>query len=183
MKPHLKRVRPHVLAATVTAVAALTLSGCGGIAEKAGEKAIEKAIENESSGDVDIDVDSDDGTVKIETEDGSTAYGEDVDLPDDFPSDVPLPQSDHRVVSTSTQGADMFVTMSLTGADYDAEVEHLTSGFEESGYTVADKMTSSSDGQQFIMFSASKDTRTVSVTLSVESGGDSAAMYTVKDSS
>lgn len=165
----------RVLAPALLLALALALGGCGEVAEKASEEAIERAVE--SDGSADVDVDSDDGSVKVETDEGTTSYGEDLDLPDAFPSDVPLPESDFSIVSSSTQGEDLFITMTLTDVDFDAEVTHLTSGFEESGYTVGDRMTSESEGQQFIMFTAKKGDVTVSVSLT--GGDDAAAMYTV----
>ncbi len=55
------------------------LSGCG-------EKAAEKAIETSTGEQADVDIDND--TVSVNTNEGSMQVGEEVDLPDDFPSDV-----------------------------------------------------------------------------------------------
>lgn len=61
-------------------------AGCG---QKIVEKSIEKSIEQESGKDVDIDVDRNSMTIEDEETGASLTAGEDVDFPDDFPSDIP----------------------------------------------------------------------------------------------
>jgi hypothetical protein len=93
---------------TRTALAALTLTaltttsvlitGCGAVAEKAGEKAAEKAIESQGGGNVDIDT-SGDGEISIDTDEGSVSFGSG-EVPAEWPEDVPIP--DGLEVSTGS---------------------------------------------------------------------------------
>jgi hypothetical protein len=88
-----------VLAAT--SLAALLVTGCGAAAEKASEKLTEEAIESQTGGNVDIDA-SGDGSVEIETEDGSMSFGTG-EVPADWPEDIPLP--DELVVQSGSTSA------------------------------------------------------------------------------
>lgn len=73
---------------TALAAAALSLAVVAGAcsAEDLAETVTEQAIENEVGGDVDLDVDSDDGSISIETDEGSVTYGNNGDLPESFPA-------------------------------------------------------------------------------------------------
>lgn len=88
-----------------TSALALLTAGCGGAADKVSEqvaeKAVEQAIESETGGDVDIDA-SGDGSVEIETDDGSMSFGTG-EVPADWPEDVPLP--DELVVQSGSTSA------------------------------------------------------------------------------
>lgn len=105
------------IALTALATTSMLITGCGSVAEKAGEKAAEKAIESQGGGNVDIDT-SGDGQVSIETEEGSMSFGTG-EVPAEWPDDVPLPDglevssgstidaSDGRLVSiTATSDQD-----------------------------------------------------------------------------
>ncbi|QCC76201.1 hypothetical protein [Nocardioides daphniae] len=168
----------------MAALCALSLVGCGAgekAVEEASNKAIEKALEDDGAKDVDID--SEDGSVKIETEDGTTAYGEDLDMPGGFPSDVPLPLADRSIISATTNKNEMAVMMALTDPDLAAEEKHLVGGFEEAGYTVSDKVSSQAEGMEMLMFTATKGSTQVSVSITGEQGGESNAMYAVTQGS
>lgn len=74
--------RRRNLTIAAAAIAALSLSSCGAIVERATEKAVEegveRAIEADSGEEVELDFDAGDGTFSIETEDGSFSVdGED----------------------------------------------------------------------------------------------------------
>lgn len=107
-------------------VLALTLGvstvGCGKaaekFAEKATEKVTEKAIEAESGGDANVDIGKD-GKVQIDTEDGSLSIGTG-EIPDSWPSDVPLPEDLDIVSSLATQ--DGSILAGSTASMNDAEV-------------------------------------------------------------
>lgn len=67
----------------------------GGCTDKLVEKAVEKGLENRinAESDANADVDIHNGQVTLQNEDGSVGtFGAGVKLPDDFPSDVPLPK-------------------------------------------------------------------------------------------
>ncbi|MBK6858286.1 MAG: hypothetical protein IPG97_17475 [Microthrixaceae bacterium] len=84
----MNRTTSHV-AAAAAAVVALILSGCGAAAEKAGEKATEQILEEQIGGNVDIDT-AGDGSVEIETEEGSASFGTG-EVPEDWPEFLELP--------------------------------------------------------------------------------------------
>lgn len=171
----------HTVVPVVAVVAALTLAGCGA-GEKAGQEAADRLTEKALSQDgQDVDVDSGDGSVSVKTEDGTVAFGEDVDLPEEFPDDVPLPRADFKVVSAATQGGEVSVMLSLADLDFEAEKEHLTQELEAAGYTLSDTMDATSDGNGFFSVTATLGERTVGVVLSEGDGVDgSTAMYSVK---
>lgn len=65
-------------------------ASCGKVADKASEKAAEKIAGDAVGGDVDIDPKT--GEVKIKTDDGDFSFsGAEGKVPDDWPSDIPLP--------------------------------------------------------------------------------------------
>lgn len=67
--------RTHGTATTaLLAIVALGALGCGAIAERATERVLERAIESETGGSVDIDT-SGDGSYRIETDEGTFAFG------------------------------------------------------------------------------------------------------------
>lgn len=70
----------------------LTLTACEAVAERATEELIEQAVESsgEDIGDVDIDFDDNgEGSVSIQTDEGSVEVGTDVELPDTMATPVP----------------------------------------------------------------------------------------------
>lgn len=73
---------------TVTLGAVVILSGCWPFpsSEKIGQTIMEKAIESQIGGKVDVDADN--GTMNVNTKDGSFSAGENVKIPDNFPKDI-----------------------------------------------------------------------------------------------
>lgn len=70
----------------MAALAVLGLVACGG----SDENSIEQAIEEASGGNADVEI-GEDGNIEVSTSDGSYSVGESADVPDNFPSEVPLP--------------------------------------------------------------------------------------------
>jgi len=100
-------------------VAMLTLSACGAVPERAAEEIIEQAAESNGDdlGDVDTDFD-DEGSLTIESDEGTVSVGANVDIPDSL--SVPVPSgavavnvftddTDTMVSLTSDQGFDEVV--------------------------------------------------------------------------
>ena len=67
----------------------LILAGCGGSTQ---EKAVEKQIERATGSDADVDISGDNMKISGQTKEGafSLSSGEEVDIPKDFPEDVPI---------------------------------------------------------------------------------------------
>lgn len=173
----------HSLVPAVAALAALTLTGCGlgeKAAQEAGDKIVEKAIESDSNGQ-DVEVDSSDGQVKVETEDGDFTYGVGVDLPEEFPDDVPLPQGDYSVTSAITSGNNVMVTLSLEDIDFDAEKAHLESGFESAGYEVDNATDALGSNSKMVLFEAKKAGRAVAFVLTADATGFATVTYTIEE--
>lgn len=171
----LRTARRLTTAAAVAALALGALSACGGDDEK------EPAAQTPGTSQPDPD---DAGTggedVTVDTEDGTVAVGQDVDLPDRFPDSIPMPLADHTITSASTQGDEMAVLVSLTDADVDldAEKEHLVSGLTSGGWTVEEPFTSAGGGAEQLILTASTDGWGLQVVVSVVDG-EAMAAYTL----
>lgn len=145
--------RPVVL--TAVAVVSVTATACSG--EDFAEGIIERGIEAEGGGNVDIDLSE--GEFRVETEDGVIEMDTDADgnmviressedgenlavfgsaeLPDDWPSEVPLPAS-FQMDSASRMDTGLGVTFILGGTIVDSPFETLTAwvdGLLANGYT------------------------------------------------
>jgi ABC-type Fe3+-hydroxamate transport system substrate-binding protein len=85
----MKRTRTAVIVLSATlALTTPALAACGGMAEQAAEKAAEAAVGGN------VDVDTDNGNVTITDESGKAiTVGENVELPADWPSEVPANDS------------------------------------------------------------------------------------------
>lgn len=163
----------------LAAVAALALTACSSedLSERAAEEIIEQQLEAEGEN---VDIDLNDGDVRIETPEGSTVInvddegngqiqveGEDgdvqvqfdegggVDLPDNFPGDVPLPDG-LNVMSASTldaaEGATFIINGTVDG-DFGDATDAYASALESAGFT-QQSMTESADGTFFGFVSA-----------------------------
>ncbi|MCB0989056.1 MAG: hypothetical protein H6519_11065 [Microthrixaceae bacterium] len=98
----MNRTPSHVAAAAV--VIALILSGCGAAAEKASEKATEQILEEQIGGNVDIDTGGD-GSVEIETDEGSASFGTG-DVPEEWPEFLELPDDVEIQSGTTIDSSD-----------------------------------------------------------------------------
>ena len=137
------RMRTTRTVLTASALAALLLTGCGAAAEKVSEKAAEQAIESQTGGDVDIDT-SGDGSVDIETEDGSMSFGTG-EVPADWPEDIPLP--DGLVVQTgSTSAAADGELVAIVGTSTDSP-EDLLAIYQEAlaDWTISGEVTTTAN--------------------------------------
>lgn len=114
--------------ASAAVVAMLALAGCANPIETATEKFVEQQLSQDGSK-VDIDADGD-GGMTIEDEDGGTyQMGAHAQVPDSFPSGLPLPDGD-PVTVTEVDGAIQMSYTEQTMADFD----RLTEYFESNGY-------------------------------------------------
>jgi len=85
----MKTTKTMVMALLV--ILALVASACGAAADKIAEKVAEEAIEEASGGQANVDISGSDDApiVKVETEEGSIAFGAGVDMPEEITIPVP----------------------------------------------------------------------------------------------
>jgi hypothetical protein len=127
-------------------------AACGGsdqdAADQAADELAEQLAESGSGGEADVDIDSESGQVDVQTEDGDMSFGEGTELPDDFPSDIPLP-ADYELtsaMSTSTSGSEGWtIGGNLPNAD-GATFDDLVAEFTDAGWTETSKTTSETEG-------------------------------------
>lgn len=147
---------------------ALVLSACGKSEEKAAEALAEQALETNAGQDVDVDIEDDGQTVTIQTEQGTLkqSSGDNVALPDDFPTDVTLPD-DYKVMSVMTMGPVTSVVMEVPEAP-SVVFADIKSGQASQGW----KETLSMQGADGSMLGFEKGDRSLLVNLGKsESGG------------
>ncbi|MBU0707957.1 hypothetical protein KKG41_06320 [Patescibacteria group bacterium] len=127
------------------------------------EKKIENEIEAASGGDADVDIDN--GTVSINTNEGSLEAGKDVDIPDGFPSDVHL--IDGNVTSAMQMGEGNYtVTVQTSKSTSQAKSEYREE-LENDGWTI----NFSLDVEGGSTMTGEKGERTVSVSISEDDDG------------
>lgn len=150
----------------------LGLSACGKAAEKVSEKMAEKAAEKAAGGDANVNIDSKDGSLKIETDDGSFSMGSAADVPADWPSDIPLPDG-FSPEGHANMSADGETSITLTGYtdmspdDAMAFYVDALSSWENEGNTSA-----SNNGYAQTTGSFRDGTRTVMVSASTSADDD-----------
>lgn len=145
--------RTTVTAAAIAAGLAILLTGCVNPLQAAVEKAAEEAG---------IQVDEDNGTVRIESEDGTLHAGGEVEVPADFPADVPLPGG--KPVSAMSTGEGWALAYEKVDR---AGVEQLIAELESRGFTTALAV----DQPDAIQRGFENGSMTVSIIWSAESDG------------
>ncbi|WP_110240296.1 hypothetical protein [Nocardioides gilvus] len=155
MTPHSRFVRSGSLALVALTVVALgAVTGCSAEekvrdkAETAGEGALEKAIADGEHGDdvEDVDVDAETGTITIKGKDGTLLIGEDLAMPEEFPSTLPLPEGGHSVNAVAAEQGVFEVTMLVTDTDLAAHEERIRAGLERADYEIEATETATVDG-------------------------------------
>lgn len=168
---------------------ALSMTGCGAIAEEA----IEQAIESDTGESVEIDFDGEDGTISIEGENGEE-FSIDVDedggssvmsstdedgntfemtsgegLPDDWPSELPVPAGNINASTVMAENDNRILTLVIEVDDsasaHDAYVDELTG----KGFTVGSTSSFESDGQSSKFTEVSNDSWTGMISSGVDS--------------
>lgn len=142
------RTLPHHTSRTRTALAVsgallllLGTTACGtdDVADQAAESAVERAIEDAASSEgVDVDVDAEDGSVSIESSDGTFTSGMGA-LPQGFPEDIPVLEGEILQGASSdgngTTGWFVSVTVDQPGDEALGEAAALLEG---AGYSEGD---------------------------------------------
>lgn len=118
--------------------ASLGLAGCGAVADEVAERAVEEGLERAGgASDVELDLDNEDGSLSIESSEGSLRIGAQ-DVPEDFPAEVPLPD-DVEVMSSMSFSEDAGTAFNLNmNATGDAATlgDELESRFADAGFTL-----------------------------------------------
>jgi hypothetical protein len=99
----MKKAKKIMLISASIAVCIMLVFSLGGCAQRVATKMIEKALEQSGAGDVDIDLDE--GEVNITDEEGNEMSIGGADLPEDWPSVVPV-SKDIDVQSSFSQTVD-----------------------------------------------------------------------------
>lgn len=128
------RIRRITLGIAAGALALPLVAGCGQAAEQAAEQAIEQAVPS-------MDVDLEEGSITVEDEQGNTtAAGESVALPDNWPGDVPaLATGTLMLVSVNEADGTAFATWTITDP-VDQTVADYQQALTDAGYTVETTM-------------------------------------------
>lgn len=146
---------------TILLAVAFGFSACKSPAEKAAERSAERAMEKASGGQAEVDIDED--TVNINMEEGSFSAGENVKLPDNFPSDVYIPKG--KLLSVMNMGGADNWTATLETDDSISDVVEACQGkLTEAGWEITGNMNLGGMSQ----LSAEKGERAVSVVFGTE---------------
>lgn len=168
---------------------ALSVTGCGALAEEV----IEQAIEADSGESVEIDFDGDDGTLSIEGENGeefSIDVDEDGDgsavmsstdedgntfemvtgegIPDDWPGELPVPPGNIVASTVMTENDNRILTLVTEVSDSESAHDDYVDQLTSQGFTTGSTSSFESDGQS----SKFTEVRNDSWTGMISSGSD-----------
>ncbi len=159
-----------LIAAVIFTVAVLAIASLGGCA-KIGTKLVESVLEKASDGSADINLDN--GGVTVKDENGSqTQIGENLKLPEGWPSETPLYPDVKLSWSSKTKNSDTGKNeFSVLGEASKVPAKDIYNWYKDkfgSGWeVVTDQFTESSDGDFAVLgFKSSKYEVTVMVTSS-----------------
>jgi len=160
----------------VALMAVFALSGCAKAGEKLAEQVMEKVIEEAAEGEGEnVDVDIGDEEVKITTDEGDEINIGGADIPDDWPSVVPVhPDIDIQTSFKSTSDGKNNFSIS---AMYGGSGEDLFNWYksELSGWNVVSEFSGNDDSGKSYSLNVENGTYQVSV-LIVESDDDQEVM-------
>jgi hypothetical protein len=149
---------------TLAILAIASLSGCA----KIGTKLVESAIEKASGGNADVNLDN--GAVSVKDENGGqTQLGENVKIPEGWPSETPLYPDVKLSMSTKTKNSDTGKNeFSVLGEATKGAVKDVYNWYKDkygSGWeVVTDQYTESTDGDFVVLdFKSSKYEVTVMI--------------------
>jgi hypothetical protein len=148
-----------LIAIMLLVVAVVAGAGC---AKKASESLTENIIEGSTGNDVDVDLD--DETVRINVNGGSMQVGENVSLPDDFPSDIHVADGDLKSALKTAENA-FSVTIETGKSVSDVKSEYETK-LADGGWDV--NTTLAFEGM--VTMGGEKDNRMVTVSISESDG-------------
>lgn len=158
-----------VVILAVLMAAALLFSGCAKMLGNAMEKAVEKAIEKDSGSKVDIS--SDDGSVSVKGEDGSTLQaGENVKWPGNTPADVPeLKKASFTLVSSDKENFMIAFEKTEQGTIENYIADLVKAGFEETSTFKSDTgiMNTYTKNKLQVGVSYSTDDKTGIITINI----------------
>ena len=122
------RIRSRAVIGVISAALILTpaLASCGMAAEEAAEQAAEQAL----GGDVEL---TDEGVTMTDDEGNEVAIGEDVAVPDNWPSEVPLYDGTMQMVTVQEDGS-ASAMWSAEGTPQEA-ADAYGAALEAAGYT------------------------------------------------
>jgi hypothetical protein len=114
--------------------------GCGG-GDALGDAAAEQIAEAAGGEGTDVDIDSETGEMKIETEEGTFSSGTG-ELPEGWPSDIPLP-SDYTITASTSHTTDDGDSYNVAGEveDGTATFDEVTAALVADGWTELQKST------------------------------------------
>lgn len=136
----------------------LLVSGCG---KTVNEKLAENSLENALGGDANVDLN--DGSVNIETDQGTWQVGENAELPADWPADVYVPAG--KIITSSNTDFNQGVTIEVDKSVSEMEEEYATK-IKDEGWDI----TMSLSMENNVMMGAEKGDKTLNITLSEEEG-------------
>jgi len=144
-----------------------SVASCGKASEKITESAIEKALENTSEENVDVDLEGGEAVVKDEK--GEEAQiGEDVELPEGWPNDIPVYPDSKFSISTKTKNGETNKNeYAVWGAVTKGSAEDVYKWYKEkfSGWELeTDQYTKSDEGDLAFLYFKGKGYE-VSVTI------------------
>ena len=167
-----------ILMAGFVLALALSLSACLSpaekVSEKVGESMAEKALENATGGQADVDVDGENVTIK--TDEGSFEAGENVKLPDDFPSDVHV--YDGKLLGVIRTSENNGFTLTIETADALSAVKAV---YEEKMREAGWKTVGSMDFGTSASLGGEKENRMLSVMIGEADAGKTSVILTVAE--
>lgn len=154
----LPRTPRTLLAPAAGLLLLLGTAACGAdeVAERAAESAVEKAIEDAASSEgVDVDVDTGDGSVTIESSDGTFTSGMG-SLPQGFPEDIPVAEGDIlQGASSEGNGTTGWVVSVAVDQSPDQALAEAAAALEGAGYTEGDN-SASMEGLSYVQYVGSE---------------------------
>jgi hypothetical protein len=136
------------------------------------ESAVEKAMEQNAGGDVDVDLGGSGKsavTFRDEKTGDYTAWGEDVEVPAEFPSDVPR-LNGTKVIQVMLSKQGKTASLSFTSTDgFDRVAEQMDAAVKAQGYTRTGIMEASTEAR---VLTYEKESLTLAVTVATSGDTD-----------
>jgi len=155
-----------ILLPILLVVAMVALSGCfltdkikDKVSNEVGEKVTEKVLESATGTDIDLETNS----ATVNSNGNVISYGTQ-ELPDGFPSNIPVYQPSTIVFSSSTTDGDYSVSLEVKDT-YANVVAYYDTNIKSNNWTVDYSSNYNSDGTRMTMMNLSKNNELLDITI------------------